>query len=81
MAGFRARAALKNLFSELPDAEKPLVSEDATSILWFEHPAERFLLVTDAATAERVTEALRGEAQQQQPAVAGAEHRSGSADH
>ena len=63
VAGFQARAALKNLFSELPDAEKQLVSEGATSILWFEHPAERFLLVTDAATAERVTEALRGEAQ------------------
>lgn len=63
VAGFQARAALKNLFKELPDAEKQLVSEGATSILWFEHPAERFLLVTDVATAERVTEALRGEAQ------------------
>lgn len=63
VAGFQARAALKNLFNELPDAEKQLVSEGETSILWFEHPAERFLLVTDAATAERVTEALRGEAQ------------------
>jgi folate-binding protein YgfZ len=63
VAGFQARAALKNLFNELPDAEKQLVSEGATSILWFEHPAERFLLVTDVATAERVTEALRGEAQ------------------
>ncbi|HFT0374616.1 TPA: tRNA-modifying protein YgfZ [Enterobacter mori] len=63
VAGFQARAALKNLFSELPDAEKQVVSEGETSILWFEHPAERFLLVTDAATAEHVTEALRGEAQ------------------
>lgn len=63
VAGFQARAALKNLFSELPDAEKQVVSEGETSILWFEHPAERFLLVTDVATAERVTEALRGEAQ------------------
>ncbi|HHL0033563.1 tRNA-modifying protein YgfZ [Enterobacter mori] len=63
VAGFQARAALKNLFSELPDAEKQVVSEGETSILWFEHPAERFLLVTDAATAERVTAALRGEAQ------------------
>ena len=63
VAGFQARAALKNLFAELPDAEKQLVSEGATSILWFEHPAERFLLVTDEATAERVTDALRGEAQ------------------
>lgn len=63
VAGFQARAALKNLLSALPDAEKQVVSEGATSILWFEHPAERFLLVTDAETAERVTEALRGEAQ------------------
>ena len=63
VAGFQARAALNNLFSELPDAEKQVVSEGETSILWFEHPAERFLLVTDAATAERVTEALHGEAQ------------------
>jgi len=63
VAGFQARAALKNLFSELPDAEKQGVSEGETSILWFEHPAERFLLVTDIATADRVTDALRGEAQ------------------
>lgn len=63
VAGFQARAALKNLFAELPDAGKQLISEGETSILWFEHPAERFLLVTDEATAERVTEALRGEAQ------------------
>ena len=63
VAGFQAHAALKNLFAELPDAKKQLVSEGATSILWFEHPAERFLLVTDEATAERVTDALRGEAQ------------------
>lgn len=63
VAGFQARAALKNLFSDLPDAEKQVTHEGATSLLWFEHPAERFLLVTDVATAERVTQALRGEAQ------------------
>ncbi len=63
VAGFQARAALKNLFSELPDAEKQVTHDGATSLLWFEHPAERFLLVTDVATAERVAQALRGEAQ------------------
>lgn len=63
VAGFTARAALKNLFSILPDSEKPVITDGSTSLLWFEHPAERFLLVTDIATAERVTEALRGEAQ------------------
>ncbi len=63
VAGFQARAVLKTLFSELPDADKPLINDGATSLLWFEYPEERFLLVTDVATAERVTEALRGEAQ------------------
>ena len=63
VAGFQARAALANLFTTLPDAEKQVVQEGATSILWFEHPAERFLLVTDVATAELISEKLRGEAQ------------------
>jgi len=63
VAGFQARAALANVFTTLPDAEKQLVQEGATSILWFEHPAERFLLVTDVATAELISEKLRGEAQ------------------
>lgn len=63
VAGFQARAALANLFSALPNAEKPCLQEGETSLLWFAHPEERFLLVTDTATAERVTEALRGEAQ------------------
>jgi len=63
VAGFQARAALKNLFSDLPDADNQVTHDGVTSLLWFEHPAERFLLVTDVATAERVTQALRGEAQ------------------
>lgn len=63
VAGFQARAALTDLFTTLPDAEKQVVQDGATTLLWFAHPAERFLLVTDVATAERVTEKLRGEAQ------------------
>ena len=63
VAGFQARAALANLFAELPGAEKPSVQDGETSLLWLAHPDERFLLVTDVATAERVMEALRGEAQ------------------
>lgn len=63
VAGFQARAALANVFTTLPDAEKQVVQEGATSILWFAHPAERFLLVTDMATAELISEKLRGEAQ------------------
>lgn len=63
VAGFQARAALANLFTTLPDQQTQVVQDGVTQILWFEHPAERFLLVTDVATAERITEALRGEAQ------------------
>nr|WP_318383937.1 tRNA-modifying protein YgfZ [uncultured Enterobacter sp.] len=63
VAGFQARAALTNLFTALPDAQNQVVTDGDTSILWFEHPAERFLLVTDVATAGRITDALRGEAQ------------------
>lgn len=63
VAGFQARAALANLFTTLPNAEKPCLQKGETSLLWFAHPEERFLLVTDTATAERVTDALRGEAQ------------------
>ncbi len=44
VAGFQARAALANLFSELPDREKPVTREGATTLLWFVHPAERFLV-------------------------------------
>ncbi|WP_054177490.1 tRNA-modifying protein YgfZ [Trabulsiella odontotermitis] len=63
VAGFQARAALANLFSALPDADSQVIRDGDTTVLWFEQPAERFLLVTDAATAQRVTDALRGEAQ------------------
>lgn len=62
VAGSQARAALANLFSELPDSEKQCVTAGASTILWFEHPAERFLLVTDVATAETLTGKLREEA-------------------
>ncbi|MBV8041792.1 tRNA-modifying protein YgfZ [Pluralibacter sp.] len=63
VAGFQARAALTNVFSQLPDRDVQAVSEGDSTLLWFEHPAERFLLVVSAKTAGRVADALRGEAQ------------------
>lgn len=63
VAGFRARAALANLFSELPNSDKQVITEGASTVLWFEHPAERFLLIVDATTAETLVEKLRGEAE------------------
>ena len=62
VAGFQARAALANLFAALPDAENQVVRDGDSTLLWLEHPAERFLLVVNEETAQRVTEALRGEA-------------------
>ncbi|MGY5955530.1 tRNA-modifying protein YgfZ [Kosakonia sp. BK9b] len=63
VAGFQARAALAALFPALPDAEKQVVQNGTTTLLWFAHPAERFLLVTDEATATEVATKLGGEAQ------------------
>lgn len=63
VAGFQARSALANLFSQLPDADTPLVNDGASALMWLPWPAERFLIVTDVAGAERLTQSLRGEAQ------------------
>jgi tRNA-modifying protein YgfZ len=62
VAGFQARAALDNLFATLPDSENQAVREGDSTLLWLEHPAERFLLVVSEATAQRVADALKGEA-------------------
>jgi len=63
VAGFQARAALTSLFATLPDATTPVVQQDDSTLLWFEQPAERFLLVTTAAQAAALKEKLAGEAQ------------------
>ena len=62
VAGFQARAALANVFTTLPDGENQAVREGDSTLLWLEHPAERFLLVVSEEMAQRVTETLRGEA-------------------
>ncbi|WP_330982794.1 MULTISPECIES: tRNA-modifying protein YgfZ [Enterobacterales] len=63
VAGFQARAALTNLFSVLPDSENQAVRDGENTLLWLEHPGERFILIVNEETAQRVTEALRGEAE------------------
>ncbi|ECC8924110.1 tRNA-modifying protein YgfZ [Salmonella bongori] len=63
VAGFQARAALANVFNMLPDRENQVVRDGASTLLWFEHPAERFLLVTDVTTVNMLTEKLHGEAE------------------
>lgn len=63
VAGFQARAALTGLFNVLPDAESPVVQDGESTLLWFDLPAERFLLVTSPAKAEEVREKLADSAQ------------------
>ncbi|ADP11481.1 putative global regulator [Erwinia sp. Ejp617] len=62
VAGFQARAALANLFGTLPDAGSPVIQQGDSTLLWFDLPAERFLLVTTAEKAAEIAEKLAGEA-------------------
>lgn len=63
VAGFQARAALANLFDTLPDSETPVVQQGETTLLWFAHPAERFLMVTSLEQAEVLKQKLADDAQ------------------
>ncbi len=63
VAGFQARAALAGFFTTLPDAENPVVQQEESTLLWFNAPAERFLLITSADKAQALRESLDGQAQ------------------
>ncbi|MFG1173477.1 tRNA-modifying protein YgfZ [Erwiniaceae bacterium CAU 1747] len=62
VAGAQAREALAGIFTLLPDADAPVVQQDESTLLWFDLPAERFLLVTSAERAAEVQQKLAGEA-------------------
>ena len=63
VAGFQARAALTSLFTTLPDSDTPVVQQGETTLLCFDQPAERFLLVTTAEQAQALQQKLAGDAQ------------------
>ncbi|VVA50243.1 tRNA-modifying protein YgfZ [Serratia ficaria] len=63
VAGFQARAALAGLFNALPDADHQVVQDSDTTLLHFALPAERFLLATTAAVAERLVAKLHEQAE------------------
>lgn len=63
IAGFHAREVLTSLFSRLPNAKISVVVNDETTLLWFEQPAERFMLITTLTQAENLKEQLASEAQ------------------
>ncbi|HGJ5856902.1 tRNA-modifying protein YgfZ [Arsenophonus nasoniae] len=55
VAGQGARDRLNNHFSQLPDQEKAVIHLEQTTLLHFSVPSERFLIVTDSATATELT--------------------------
>lgn len=63
VAGAQAKAALTEIFAELPDAEHPVIQQGENTLLHFSLPAERFLLVTDAEQAQQLVEKLADRAQ------------------
>ncbi|WP_213990618.1 tRNA-modifying protein YgfZ [Sodalis sp. dw_96] len=63
VAGFQARAALSGVFDTLPDPQHAVVHDGETTILRFNLPAERFLLVTTEAVLQRLLDKLAGQAQ------------------
>lgn len=54
-AGQEVHDALSSHFSLLPDKEKPVIHLEQTTLLHFSLPFERFLIVTDSATAAELT--------------------------
>ena len=63
VAGAQAREALAGCFPVLPDADTPVVHHDESTLLWFDLPAERFLLVTRADKAAELTQKLADKAE------------------
>ncbi|HEN3565132.1 TPA: tRNA-modifying protein YgfZ [Yersinia enterocolitica] len=63
VAGTRAKAALAEVFAELPNAEHPVVQQGDSTLLYFSLPAERFLLVTDTEQVQQLVEKLADRAQ------------------
>ncbi|CUX96663.1 tRNA-modifying protein YgfZ [Candidatus Doolittlea endobia] len=49
IAGFQAQVALNGLFTSVPNAAHPVVHHQSTTLLYFNLPAPRFLLITTPA--------------------------------
>ncbi len=58
VAGKGAREALATLFTALPDAQNQVVTDDASTILHFALPTERFLVITNEETAQKMAQTL-----------------------
>ncbi|MCW1873778.1 tRNA-modifying protein YgfZ [Erwinia sp. INIA-01] len=62
LAGAQAREALAEIYAVLPDADAPVVQQDESTLLWFDLPAERFLLVTSEGKAAEIQQKLADKA-------------------
>ncbi|MBG5882871.1 tRNA-modifying protein YgfZ [Providencia alcalifaciens] len=58
VAGQGAREALSSVFATLPDTQNQVIAEGNSTLLHFDLPAERFLIITDETTAQNITETL-----------------------
>lgn len=58
VAGQGAREALSSVFATLPDTQNQVIAEGNSTLLHFDLPAERFLIITDEATAQNLAETL-----------------------
>jgi len=63
VAGAEAGSALSGLFTDLPNAEKQVVQQDESTLLYFSLPAERYLVITSPEKAAQITEELGDKAQ------------------
>lgn len=63
VAGFQAQAALGGLFASVPDAAHPVAHHQDTTLLFFNLPAPRFLLITTPAVRDALQHKLEGQAQ------------------
>ncbi|WP_406705460.1 tRNA-modifying protein YgfZ [Sodalis sp.] len=63
VAGFQAQAALGGLFASVPDATHPVAHHQDTTLLFFNLPAPRFLLITTPAVRDALQHKLEGQAQ------------------
>ncbi|MGL9769437.1 MAG: tRNA-modifying protein YgfZ [Sodalis sp. (in: enterobacteria)] len=63
VAGFQAQSVLGRIFTNVPDAAKPVAHHQDTTLLYFDLPAPRFLLIMNLAMYDTLQYKLAGQAQ------------------
>ncbi|MBK4765370.1 MAG: tRNA-modifying protein YgfZ [Pantoea sp. Brub] len=58
LAGFKAREILLKLFKKLPNKQIPVMQYNEITLLWFNYPSERFLIITNFKKAESLKNKL-----------------------